>query len=271
MNMIEVKNMNFVFDVLKGIALGAGCILPGISSGVLCVIFGIYDKLVNSILNIFKDFKKNFMFLLPIFIGIAIGMFLFGNIIRYLFTSYESYMKFLFAGLILGCIPSLFKNANKNNHFRVHYLIYTIITFLIALLLIYLENNITTHVTPNVNFIFLFISGFLMSIGVVFPGVSSTIILMTLGVYGIYLEAISVINLNVLIPMGIGLFCGCIIFLHVVNFFMNKFPTQTMYSIIGFVIGSIFILIPSNFSITTILLFGVGLLISLFFEKLEKG
>ena len=34
--------MNFVLDIFKGIALGAGCILPGISSGVLCVIIGIY-------------------------------------------------------------------------------------------------------------------------------------------------------------------------------------------------------------------------------------
>ena len=49
--------MSFVLNLLKGFGLGAGCILPGISSGVLCVIFGIYDKLVNSILNIFKDFS----------------------------------------------------------------------------------------------------------------------------------------------------------------------------------------------------------------------
>lgn len=33
--------MNFFVNCLKGIALGAGAILPGISSGVLCVIFRI--------------------------------------------------------------------------------------------------------------------------------------------------------------------------------------------------------------------------------------
>ncbi len=93
--------MNFIFDILKGIALGAGCILPGISSGVLCVVFGIYEKLVDSILNIFKDFRKNFLFLLPIFIGVAIGVLLFGNILKYLFSSFENTMKYVFAGLIL--------------------------------------------------------------------------------------------------------------------------------------------------------------------------
>ena len=43
-----------------GILIGGGAILPGISSGVLCVIFGIYEKLLDSILNFFKDIKKNF-------------------------------------------------------------------------------------------------------------------------------------------------------------------------------------------------------------------
>lgn len=263
--------MSFIASLLKGVALGAGCIIPGISSGVLCVIFGIYEKLIDSILNIFKDFRKNFLFLLPIFIGIGIGVLLFGNILKYLFSNYENSIKFIFAGLILGCIPSIFKKANENNGFRAHYLIYTLFTFLLAIFLIFLENNINYLGSTNINFIYLFISGFLMSIGVVFPGVSSTIILMCLGIYNIYLESISLINFNVLIPMGLGLVCGCIVFLNVIKFFMNKFSIQTMYSIIGFVIGSIFILIPNNFSMTTILLFTIGLFISLFFENLQKG
>lgn len=61
--------MKFLISCLKGVALGAGAILPGISSGVLCVIFGFYEKLINSILGIFKDFKNSIKFLLPICIG----------------------------------------------------------------------------------------------------------------------------------------------------------------------------------------------------------
>ena len=60
--------MNFLSNCLKGIAIGAGAILPGISSGVFCVIFGIYEKLLSSILHFFSDIKNNAKFLLPIFI-----------------------------------------------------------------------------------------------------------------------------------------------------------------------------------------------------------
>ena len=56
--------MGFFNRLWKGTLIGAGAILPGISSGVLCVIFGIYDQLVDAVLGIFKDFKKNFWFLL---------------------------------------------------------------------------------------------------------------------------------------------------------------------------------------------------------------
>ena len=47
-----LNTLKFLFDYLKGIAIGAGAILPGISSGVLCVIFGLYEKLIDSVLNI---------------------------------------------------------------------------------------------------------------------------------------------------------------------------------------------------------------------------
>jgi len=261
--------MSFVSNLLKGFGLGAGCILPGVSSGVLCVIFGIYDKLVNSILNIFKDFRKNFLFLLPIFIGIGIGVFLFGNILKYLFISYESTIKFAFAGLILGSIPSLFKQSNHEKGFRLHYLLFTIFTFFVSIFLIILENNINFFGNINVNFLFLFASGFLMSIGVVVPGISSTIILMVLGVYSLYLESISLLNFTILVPLGLGLICGCIIFLNLINFFMNKFHAQTMYSIIGFVLGSIFILLPNTYNFINILLFVLSLVISLSFEKIK--
>ena len=69
--------MHFIISCFKGIAIGAGAILPGISSGVFCVIFGIYEKLLNSILYFFKDIKNNFKFLLPIVVGVFIGVFIF--------------------------------------------------------------------------------------------------------------------------------------------------------------------------------------------------
>lgn len=260
--------MNFLISTLKGVLIGAGAILPGISSGVLCVIFGIYEKLVDSILGIFQDFKNNFRFLFPIAIGSAIGFFLFGNILNYMFTNFESKCKLLFLGLILGSIPSLFKEVNKKKKFRISFLFYTFISFAFGLFLFLLESKISnSYISMQSNFIFLFLSGFAMSAGIIIPGVSSTIILMCFGVYYIYLEAISFFNLSVLIPMGIGLICGSIFFLVLIRFLLKNYSYQTYYCIIGFVLGSIFVLIPSTFNLLSILLFVLGFTIAL---KLAK-
>ena len=74
--------MNFILNFCMGILIGAGAILPGISSGVLCVIFGIYEKLVNSVLNLFKNFKEHFLLLFPISLGIFIGVLALANILK---------------------------------------------------------------------------------------------------------------------------------------------------------------------------------------------
>lgn len=262
--------MNFILDCIKGIAIGAGAILPGVSSGVLCVVFGIYEKLVDSILNFFKDIKNNIKFLFPILIGGIIGVVLFGNVLRYLFENFFMPTCFCFIGIIIGGIPTLFRNANLKSGFRLHYLIYTIFTFSLTIFLLYIEKNFTSLYTSN-NFLFLILSGFTMSIGVIVPGVSSTVILMLMGTYDTYLFAISTINLPILVPMGIGLLIGGYIFLNITKFMLENYYTQTYYAIIGFVLGAIPILYPGLsfdfIGIISIICFILGFYISKILEK----
>ncbi len=238
--------MNCILNFCIGILIGAGAILPGISSGVLCIMFGIYEKLISSVLGIFKDFKKNICFLLPIASGAFVGIISFGNILKYLFNTFPMQTQFAFIGLILGGIPVLFKKANNAKGFRLHYLLYLLFTFFIGILLIILENRLNMPLLKieNINFFYLVLCGFLMSIGIVVPGVSSSVILMLLGVYYIYLDAIASLNLVVFFPIGIGAIIGGILFLNLIKYFLDYHYTKTFYCIIGFVLGSIFIILP---------------------------
>ena len=238
--------MTFLLNCAKGIAIGAGAILPGISSGVLCVIFGIYEKLLDSVLNFFKDIRKNTKFLLPIFIGVGIGILSFSKILNYLLYQFPIQTKSIFIGLIIGSTPSLLKEANQTSNFKFHYIIYTLLAFVIGISSVILENYLSSNsISNNLNVFHLILSGFIMSVGIVVPGVSSTIILMLMGVYSAYLSSISSIYFPVLIPMGIGLIVGCIIFMKLTKFLLNHFYAQTFYTIIGFTLGSIFVLLPN--------------------------
>lgn len=263
-----------IIRFFTGILLGAGAILPGISSGVICVILGIYDKLINSITNIFKDFKTNFYYLLPFIIGGLIGVFLLGNILQTLLNIYPMQTQFCFIGLILGSIPSLIKEVNSNHTFKFKYLVFTLISFIIGFILVTIENKLSLITSNHVSTSYLILSGLLMSIGVIVPGISNTLILMCLGVYPIYLSAIATLNFSILIPMGIGLIIGSIICIFIIKFLFNKFYMPTYYSIIGFTLGSILILYnPILFDLTSfisIILFFISFLFAHYLGKFNK-
>lgn len=156
--------MNFLINCLKGVAIGAGAILPGISSGVFCVIFGIYEKLLDSILNFFHDIKNNFKFLFPIVIGTGVGIILFGNVLNYCFYQFPIQTKSIFIGLILGSIPSLIKEVTRKEKFKLPHLIFFLIALLIGVACILLESSLKINTTDNISFPYLILCGFLMSV-----------------------------------------------------------------------------------------------------------
>lgn len=263
--------MNFIINCAKGVALGAGAILPGISSGVLCVIFGIYEKLLDSFLNFFSDIRKNSKFLLPILIGVFIGALLFSNVLNYFLNYFPIQTKSIFIGLILGGIPSLVKEANKKGSFKLHYLLYTFIALVIGLASSFLENYISISTNINFDFWYLVLCGFLMSVGVVVPGVSSTIILMLLGCYSVYIGSVSSLYFPVLIPMGIGLLVGAIVFMKLTKFLLNNYYGATFFSILGFTLGSVLVLFPSIVLDLSGLICLLCILLGLLIFQLFKG
>lgn len=271
--------MFFIYLLFCGILIGAAMMSPGVSGGVLAVILGIYDKMIYSLTNLFKNFKKNFVFLFFLGIGVLVGAVYFSKILIFLFDKYEIQTKFLFMGLILGGIPFLYKTViKKNEEINIKIIIITISFSLI--LLYFSSNSIKINIdTSNLlnNFISMFIAGFLYSIGKVVPGISGAFILVMLGVYNYLLNIIAnpfsicLYDIFKLIPFVIGFILGVIIFLKLINYLLKNKLGITYSIIIGFIIGSVPVLIPkfnNIFSILSGLLFIIiGYFISI---KLSK-
>ena len=252
--------MSLLKNFIKGIFIGIGAILPGISSGVICIVLGLYEKLLESILNFFKDIKTNFKFLLPIGFGGICGAVLFSNILVYFFNTVPTPTKSLFIGLLLGSIFLLYKTESKTSvefsNKKISSYISFFVCFIIGISLIYIENH---FVVSNE-----YVQNNFESMGIVIPGVSSTVILMILGVYDTYLSAVSIVNMNVVFPMIIGVIIGSFIFLKIIKLLLEKFHIQTMFAIIGFSLGSIFILYPT-YHFDLISIFSILILVLGFF------
>ena len=264
--------MNGFLNIIKGIFIGAGAIVPGVSSGVLCVIFGIYEKLLDAVLNFFKDIKQNIKFLFPIALGVGIGVLLFSNMLNYFLYEFPIQTKSIFIGLIIGTIPSLIKEVNEKEKFKPQNVIFLLIALAIGIITVVLENRMHSITNlDNISIMYLVMCGAIMSVGIVVPGVSSTIILMLLGVYSVYLQSVANLYLPVLIPLGIGLILGSIIVMKLTKKMLEKYYAQTFYSIIGFTIGSIFVLLPQGMSLLEIILCVLCIILGVYVSHIPES
>ena len=152
--------------------------------------------------------------------------------------------KSTFVGLILSTVPSLIKDINRKEKFRLRYIIYLIGALFLGISTVFLEKYIPVLSGTGYNYFYLIFCGFLMSVGIVVPGVSSTIILMLLGVYSTYLTSVASLYFPILVPIGIGLIIGSLFFMRITKYFLDNFYAETFYTIIGFTLGSILVIWP---------------------------
>lgn len=100
--------MKFVFDMLKGAVMGIANVIPGVSGGTMAVAMGIYDRLIHALTHLFKEFKKSVITVLPIGIGMLIGIVGLSMIIDWMFGVIPIQTNLLFIGLILGGVPLIY-------------------------------------------------------------------------------------------------------------------------------------------------------------------
>ena len=247
--------MSFIYLFLIGILIGTAMIIPGVSGAVIAVIFGVYDKLIASLTNLFKDFKKNMLFLSVLGSGILVGAIWFSNIMMFLYEKCEAATKLSFIGLILGGVPFLIGEVRKNKEEKINIKI-LFITLLFSLTLWYFSKNLI-NLTINfnnsskvINFLLLFLAGFIYSVGKVIPGISSSFLLIIIGMYEFVLSVMAnpvnalITSFDKILPFILGLVFGVIVLLKLMNFLLDKKFGLTYSIIIGFVIGSVPALIP---------------------------
>ncbi len=254
--------MTFFMDIIKGILIGIANIIPGVSGGTMAVSLGIYDKLISSISNLLKDWKKSLVTLLPIILGCGIGIVGFTYAIEYLLSHHTFVTCMAFVGLILGGIPILLISLKKelaktSSKIGISGILAFVFLFAVAVFLPMMnaEDEVlkTFHATPGV-MAALFFVGIIASATMVIPGVSGSLVVMILGYYyGIintiksFLDALKAFDMPglihgfaLLMPFGIGVLLGIFLIAKLITFLFEKFGIQTYCAILGLIIASPF-------------------------------
>ncbi len=92
---------------LLGFFIGLAVIVPGISGSTVAIIFKLYDQFLYALGNLFKKFKQCFVFLLPIGIGIVLGVALGFFAVQQVLDILPFAVVCLFAGLMCGAFPAV--------------------------------------------------------------------------------------------------------------------------------------------------------------------
>ena len=244
-------------NFLKGIIVGIGGIAPGLSGSVLLVILGLYEKAVSAIGTLFKDFKNNVKFLLPLVLGFGVGVIIFSKIVDFLLVNYEMYTRYAFLGLVLGTIPLFYKEVKKNGFHKKYYAI-IIIALIIGFSFFHFNANLFPTITdPNLlQSVFL---GIAVAGSSIVPGVDSAVILSSLGLYELYVGSIADFNLSILIPAGVGLVIGVLVISFIMNKLIKRFYTVTFSVIFGLFLS----IIPNVLNESCVLGFNFNSVISI--------
>ena len=254
---------------LKGIVIGIGKVIPGVSGAILAISFNIYDKGIDSITNFFKDVKNNSLFLLKIGTGILLGIILFSKIINYTLTNYYTITMLFFIGLIIGGIGNIRKEVSSK------YYIYTIITLLVFTFISILNIN-NNYILKNnfIDNIVLFVGGIIESLSTVIPGLSSTAMLLIMGIYNIIISAVSNLNIKILFPFILGIISSIYFIIKFISYTLNNYKQQTYSVILGLLLSNIIILIFKTFTyktnITNLIIGLLLMIIGIFISYIQK-
>lgn len=249
----EGKNANalamirkFIVRVIQGAIIGAGAILPGISGGVLCVVFGIYRPMMAVLAHPLKNIKQYWRMFIPIALGWAAGFVGLSGVIAKLLSMNAAVMISLFVGLIIGTFPGLFREGAKFGKKKGMWAALGISTALLLALFYTLKFSTSTSVTPS--FGWYIFCGVLWGISLIVPGMSSSSVLIFLGLYQPMSAGIASFDLGVLVPFAIGIIGTVLLLARLVNHLFNKHYGIAFYCVIGFVIASTIPIIPVSFT-----------------------
>ena len=288
--------MQYLINGFRGFCMALADSVPGVSGGTIAFILGFYDKFVTSLNNIIfgnkKEKKEAVFFLIKLGIGWIIGMLIATLVLTSLFEKHIYAISSLFLGFIIFSIPFIIKeekNCLKNNHKNIMFLILGVV---IVSLITYFNPvskgygiNITTF-----NFglaIYIFVSAMVAISAMVLPGISGSTLLLIFELYMPIMNAIkSFIHLDfsyfkVLFIFGSGVIIGIVLVIKLIKEALQKFRSQTVYMIIGLMIGSLYAIVMGpttletsqsamNLSTFNIIWFIFGGIIIFGLEKIKK-
>ena len=201
---------------IAGIFIGLSELLPGISGATVALMFGVYEKL----LDFLRKFK-NFNLILPLLFGMILSVFVFSSLINFLYETHTNTFNIFIALIMIGyaifLVITTFLNEDidKGKKFFINLFLAILIGFYLA--------SFHTNANQELNPLLLALFGFIACSFLLFPGISGSAFLLSVGAYPLIIGSISNLDFGILFPFGIGMLMALVLMPRLINKAYKKF------------------------------------------------
>lgn len=248
--------MKTLITMFQGLCMATADSVPGVSGGTIAFIMGFYDKFINSLDNVLKGSKQErkeaVIFLAKLFGGWIIGFISCVLILSKLFESHVYVLCSAFLGLTVFAIPLVIYNERETLKGKYYNIVFTAIGAFLVFIITYLKPADSavdlTKLTP-LSALYLFVIAMIAICAMVLPGISGSTLLL---IFGVYLPIINGIkeflhfNFSYFLGLfifGLGMIVGIFSTIKAVKTGLTRFRSQTVYFIIGLMIGSLYAIV----------------------------
>jgi putative membrane protein len=267
--------IDWVIRFVKGMFIGTGAILPGVSGGALAAVFGIYERIIDFLANIRKNFRANLFFFIPVLLGALFGMVALSAPLHFFLKNDEIQVLWCFVGCIIGTLPSLYKEAGKRGRKPGH-IILLVVTAVVFSIGLWAARQYLDITLPQ-NFATWVLAGLIFALGMVVPGLSPSNFLVYFHLYEPMTDGISKLDFSVVLPLLLGSVICILAFTKLMKKIIEKAYAGVFHFIFGVVIASTIVIVPIDYSgattgvyIVSAILFLVGLAVGLLMGWLDK-
>lgn len=253
-----------------GLLMALADSVPGVSGGTIAYLLGYYEDFINS-LNSFmsrkgdklerkENLKKSFKFLIRLGIGWIVGFISAVLILTSVFESHIYQISSLFIGFIVFSIP-LIVYEEKESLKKFYNVVFLILGAALVVAITMVNPSDGGSVSAGAfnigQLIYTVLVGMIAISAMVLPGISGSTMLLIFGVYLPVMNAIKDLlhldfsGLPIVISVGIGILLGVIVIIKLVKAALEHFHSQTVYAIIGLMLGSLLSIVKGPESLET--------------------
>ncbi len=248
----------YIINFVRGFCMALADSVPGVSGGTIAFILGFYDKFINSLSNVISGRKEEkieaFKFLFKLGIGWIVGFVSSVLFLTSIFDKEIYKISSLFIGFIIFAIPIIIKEEKSSIINKYKNIFFSIIGICIVVLITYFNPVAGSDSAAGMSLdrltlglgAYIFVVAMIAISAMVLPGISGSTLLLIFGLYAPIMNAVKeVLKLNfdyllVCFVFGFGVLFGILITIKGVKYLLSNYRSQTIYLILGLMIGSIY-------------------------------